>query len=111
LPAYSTPPAPELVVTEVSSDEIEAEQSEPEREPEPEPRVEITSVRPKARRSSRRSRRSSRIDMPIEAALAARAAARAQSPRSHWSYATGAALVAGYLVLCYYVNALLAGLP
>jgi hypothetical protein len=50
--------------------------------------------------------------MPLEATVAARAAA-AGSPRhqGYFSYATGAVLVGAYVVLCYYVNALLASLP
>jgi hypothetical protein len=74
---------------------------------------ESQSIRPSSRRSSRRSPRSLRIELPVEAAAAARAVDLESSPRSHTylAYATGAVLVCGYVALCYYANALLAGLP
>jgi hypothetical protein len=54
-----------------------------------------------------------RIEMPVSAATAARASVPEQAPRSHsyLAYAAGAVLISGYAVLCYYANALLAGLP
>lgn len=69
--------------------------------------------RPSSRRSSRRPRRSLRIEIPSRAVTDARAAASAQSPRLHTyvAFATGAVIVGGYVLLCYYANALLAGLP
>jgi hypothetical protein len=74
---------------------------------------ESASVRPSSRRSSRRPRRSLRIAMPADAAAAARAAASAPTPPLHnyLAYATGAVIVGGYVALCYYANALLAGVP
>jgi hypothetical protein len=70
-----------------------------------------TGVRRSSRRSVRRARRSSRVQMPLEATVAARAAAGSPRPQSYFNYATGAVLVGAYLVLCYYVNAFIAGLP
>lgn len=66
-----------------------------------------------ARRSSRRGRRSLRIELPVEAAAAARAATNAPASRSQTYRAcvAGALLVGAYIVLCYYANAILAGLP
>jgi len=73
---------------------------------------ESASLRASARRSSRRARRSSSISIPAEASAAARAAA-ASSPRvsGYLAYVVAGTLVGFYALLCYYANALLAGLP
>jgi hypothetical protein len=73
---------------------------------------ESASMRPSSRRSSRRARRSSIVSLPAEASAAARAAA-AGPPRvsGYLVCLVAVTLVGFYALLCYYANALLAGLP
>lgn len=75
--------------------------------------ADATTVHPSSsRRSSRRARRSVRIEMPVEASEAARAAEAASSaPKPYMPYLVGGAILGFYILLCYYGNALLAGLP
>jgi hypothetical protein len=101
--APSPSPLPEMMRTELAADASDSEVDPSE----------SASVRPSSRRSSRRPRRSLRIAMPADTAAAARAAASAPTPPQHTylAYATGAVLIGGYVALCYYANALLAGVP
>jgi hypothetical protein len=101
--APSPSPLPETMRTELAADASDSEVDPSE----------SASVRPSSRRSSRRPRRSLRIAMPTDTAAAARAAASAPTPPLHTylAYATGAVLIGGYVALCYYANALLAGVP
>jgi hypothetical protein len=102
-PSPSPSPLPEMMRTELAADASDSEVDPSE----------SASVRPSSRRSSRRPRRSLRIAMPADTAAAARAAASAPTPPQHTylAYATGAVLIGGYVALCYYANALLAGVP
>jgi hypothetical protein len=113
--AASSPQAPTSPLAEMMRGELAAAAaSQSEREVDSSGSAGVpTSVVPSSRRSSRRARRSLRIELPVETAAAARAAASESSPRSHTylACATGAVIVCGYVVLCYYANALLAGLP
>lgn len=64
------------------------------------------------RRTKRRARRSSRVELPSELGAAARAVS-IDPPRAkrYVPMAIGAVIVGAYVVLCYYANALLAGMP
>ncbi|HTV24361.1 MAG TPA: hypothetical protein VMG12_36965 [Polyangiaceae bacterium] len=74
--------------------------------------AESATVRPSSsRRTSRRARGSLRIELPAEASDAARAADASAPSKPYMAYIAGGVLVCFYVLLCYYGNALLSGLP
>lgn len=108
------PPLPVMTSDEALPAEAEPIEAAPI-EAEPHDSFHPESERSQCRRSSRRGRRSSRVQLPhavIEAAQAEAGTAVAPSRlRRHGSFLIGAAIVGVYVVLGYYANAVLAGLP
>jgi len=105
--------AREVDAREVDAHEVDAH--EDGAEPSEDAQLEVVS-RPSesgtVRRTSRRARRSSRIEMPLEASAAARAVVvEPVRSKGYVPVALGAFIVGAYVVLCYYANALLSGLP